>query len=143
MKNKTLKSILITLSMFWIVGCTTEANSSDIIIDNTITSESVATAEQDISPTATPDPTPEPEIIPSATPDPTDAPAQSISSEDTNTLNTEDQKTTYVLNTNSKKVHYPSCRSVDKIKLENMATTDKSIEELLNEGYTKCGNCWK
>lgn len=47
---------------------------------------------------------------------------------------------TYVLNTNTMKIHYPSCSSVDQIKPENYAeTTD--IEDALAAGYEPCGRC--
>ena len=47
----------------------------------------------------------------------------------------------YVLNTNTKKIHYPSCRDVEKIKKENYATTNESIESLINKDYSPCKHC--
>lgn len=47
----------------------------------------------------------------------------------------------YVLNTKSKKIHLPTCSSLDQMSEQNKETTTKSKEELLNEGYTLCGNC--
>ncbi len=47
----------------------------------------------------------------------------------------------YVLNTKSKKIHLPECTSVDKIEESNKMVTDKSKEELIDEGYTPCGSC--
>ncbi|MCM1164831.1 MAG: MBL fold metallo-hydrolase [Lachnospiraceae bacterium] len=47
---------------------------------------------------------------------------------------------TYVLNTNTRKIHYPDCRSVKDIKLENKETTD-DFEEALAQGYKPCGSC--
>ena len=49
---------------------------------------------------------------------------------------------TYVLNTNTHKIHYPSCHSVRKIAPQNYATSDSSVEELVGRGYTTCGNCF-
>lgn len=51
------------------------------------------------------------------------------------------QETTYVLNTNSKKIHLPSCDSVKEMKPGNKKETTKSIKELEAEGYTRCGKC--
>lgn len=48
---------------------------------------------------------------------------------------------TYVLNTNTMKFHYPSCKSVKKIKPENYATSSASRDELISQGYDPCGNC--
>lgn len=53
--------------------------------------------------------------------------------------NTEDL---WVLNTNRKKIHHPSCSSVKKISPDNYATSNESIESLESRGYTKCGNCF-
>ncbi len=49
--------------------------------------------------------------------------------------------TEYVLNTKSKKIHLPDCSSVGKIEEDNKEVTDKSKEELINEGYEACGSC--
>ena len=54
--------------------------------------------------------------------------------------NTADQ---WVLNTNTMKIHYPSCKSVKKISPANYATSNLSLQELLNQGYSLCGNCFK
>ena len=47
----------------------------------------------------------------------------------------------YVLNTNTKKIHLPDCKSVKDIKDSNRQDFRGSIEDLLDEGYTRCGNC--
>lgn len=57
--------------------------------------------------------------------------------------NVEQQQTTasYVLNTNTHKFHYPSCRSVKKISPENYSTSNSSRDELISQGYDSCGIC--
>lgn len=47
---------------------------------------------------------------------------------------------TYVLNTNTKKIHYPSCDSVEKIKPKNYATTD-DYNSAIAQGYVPCKKC--
>lgn len=47
----------------------------------------------------------------------------------------------YMLNTKSKKIHYPDCKAVADMNEENKQETDKSIEELKAEGYETCGIC--
>jgi len=47
----------------------------------------------------------------------------------------------YVLNTSSKRFHLPTCDSVPTISAKNKATTDKSRDELIAEGYRPCGSC--
>lgn len=48
--------------------------------------------------------------------------------------------TTYVLNTNSMKIHYPDCSSVDDMKEENKAFTN-DYEAAIAQGYKSCGRC--
>lgn len=59
--------------------------------------------------------------------------------------NTEQQNTedTWVLNTSSMKIHYPSCKSVSKIAPQNYATSSESLDDLKAKKYTTCGNCFK
>lgn len=47
---------------------------------------------------------------------------------------------TYVLNTNTKKIHYPSCDSVEKIKPKNYSTTD-DYTSAIAQGYVPCKRC--
>lgn len=47
----------------------------------------------------------------------------------------------YVLNTNSRKFHYPNCRSVGQIKDSNRDDYFGVREELIQQGYSPCGNC--
>lgn len=49
--------------------------------------------------------------------------------------------TGYILNTSTKKIHYPNCRSVAQMKEKNKKATTESKEALLSKGYTPCGNC--
>lgn len=52
-----------------------------------------------------------------------------------------EQESHYVLNTNTKKFHRPGCGGADKIADKNRAETDKSREELIQEGYEPCKSC--
>ena len=47
----------------------------------------------------------------------------------------------YILNTGSKKIHLPDCPSVDSIKEENKEEYHGAPGDLLEEGYSFCGNC--
>ncbi len=47
----------------------------------------------------------------------------------------------YVLNTNSKKFHYPSCSSVGNIASHNREDVHETRDFLISEGYSPCGNC--
>ena len=47
----------------------------------------------------------------------------------------------YILNTNRKRYHLPSCSSVSQIKDKNRREYTGTAEELEAEGYRPCGNC--
>ena len=48
---------------------------------------------------------------------------------------------TFIINTNTRKIHMPGCSSVVDIKEKNKQYTNKSIDELEVEGYIKCRRC--
>lgn len=60
--------------------------------------------------------------------------------ENTNT-NQNTGSTKYVLNTNTKKFHYPSCGSAGRIAAKNYAESNESRDSLIAQGYSPCGNC--
>lgn len=47
----------------------------------------------------------------------------------------------YVLNTNSKKFHYPDCSSVDQMSDQNKKYFSGTREEVIAMGYQPCGRC--
>ena len=49
--------------------------------------------------------------------------------------------TDYVLNTNTKKFHYPYCSSVKKMKDKNKGYHTGTRDEVIAMGYDPCGNC--
>ena len=49
--------------------------------------------------------------------------------------------TDYVLNTNTKKFHYPTCNSVNQMKDKNKAFFNGQRDEIIAMGYSACGNC--
>lgn len=53
----------------------------------------------------------------------------------------EEERIEYVLNTNTRKFHYPACKSVKTIKQENLATFSGTRDVLIGQGYSSCGNC--
>lgn len=53
----------------------------------------------------------------------------------------QEEGTTYILNTNTHKFHYPSCSSVDDMKEKNKQEYVGNREDLLNQGYDPCGRC--
>ncbi len=51
------------------------------------------------------------------------------------------EKTKYVLNTNSKKIHLPSCSSVKDMKVENRKEYKGNKDALIKQGYSFCASC--
>ncbi len=49
--------------------------------------------------------------------------------------------TDYVLNANTRKFHYPSCRSVKQMKESNKVFFTGTRDEVIAKGYKPCGNC--
>ena len=47
----------------------------------------------------------------------------------------------YILNTNTKRFHWPDCKSVLDIYPQNMEPFTGTRDEILAMGYTPCGNC--
>lgn len=53
----------------------------------------------------------------------------------------ESQGTTYVLNTNTMKFHYPTCSSVDEMKEKNKEIYTGNREDVIHMGYAPCKQC--
>lgn len=47
----------------------------------------------------------------------------------------------YILNTKSKKIHRFDCSSVDSINAANKESTNKTVDELIDQGYSTCKQC--
>lgn len=47
----------------------------------------------------------------------------------------------YVLNTSSKKIHYPDCSYAEKLNEANKSEYTGDLQELIDSGYTTCGVC--
>ncbi len=58
----------------------------------------------------------------------------------TTSTKTENYDTEYVLNINTKKIHYIDCSSASLIKEENKLFTD-DYEEAIDDGYLPCKRC--
>ena len=65
-------------------------------------------------------------------------PARSIEDE---TSAEEPAEITYILNTNTKRFHYPYCSSVKDMKDKNKRETTQSREEIIGQGYQPCKRC--
>ena len=55
--------------------------------------------------------------------------------------NADSSSAKYILNTNTKKFHYPSCGSAGRIAAKNYGESNESREQLIAHGYSPCGNC--
>lgn len=59
----------------------------------------------------------------------------------TKSTTTEEYKSTYIINTDSGKFHYSSCRMVKKMNESNKKEYEGTRDELVNQGYSPCGVC--
>lgn len=87
-----------------------------------------ATQEEETTPVSTPETTPEPE--PEQKPE-----AEPVVKQES------EPGIEYVLNTSSRKFHYPTCGSVDTMKEQNKGYHTGTRDELIAQGYKPCGNC--
>ena len=53
----------------------------------------------------------------------------------------ENEEAVYIINTNTRRFHLPSCSSVREMKESNRENFTGSREELIEEGYIPCGKC--
>ena len=58
-----------------------------------------------------------------------------------NESESEEKEVTYMLNSNSKKFHRPSCSSVNDMKEKNKVYFYGTREEAIEKGYTPCKRC--
>ncbi len=54
----------------------------------------------------------------------------------------EEKSQTYILNTNTKKFHYPSCSSVNSMKDKNKQEYTGSRDDIIAMGYDPCKRCY-
>lgn len=66
-------------------------------------------------------------------------------SESTSTVNGQNtvsnEQVAYILNTNSKRFHYPDCSSVDSMAQRNKEEFSGTRDELIAQGYKPCSRC--
>ena len=71
----------------------------------------------------------------------TEATTEATNEEITTEATTEAEQYDYVLNTNTHKFHYPSCKSVNQMKEKNKKEFHGTREEVIQQGYEPCKNC--
>ena len=109
--------------------------------------EPAAESAAAVSPERNPEPTgalpqesaPAPEQSP--TQDSGNQPAQEPSAEPGVSQEEQPQGTAYILNTNTHKFHYPTCRSVKQMKEENKQNYTGSRDDVISMGYDACKRC--
>ena len=84
------------------------------------------------APTSTPSPAPTPSPTPTSSPAPTPSPTPTPSPA---------PERSYILNTNTRKFHYPGCSSVSDIKDGNKQEYTGTREAIIAMGYDPCGRC--
>lgn len=64
-----------------------------------------------------------------------------IAGEATGSSGLSEQTKSYVLNTNSRVFHLPTCSSVSSMSLKNRQDVNIERDKLISQGYKPCGNC--
>lgn len=95
----------------------------------------------ELSPEASAEPSSEPTSEPTPGSDPEPAPEPEETAEPVSEPAPEPVEADYVLNTNSKKFHIPSCSSVKQMKESNKQLYTGTRDQLIAAGYSPCGNC--
>ena len=76
---------------------------------------------------------------------PSTAPSQNVSQPTTIQRDVvsevQETKQEWVLNTNTKKFHYPYCKSVNQMKSSNKKVVTDTRDGIIKQGYSPCGNC--
>lgn len=72
---------------------------------------------------------------------PTEAIEQTGKTEQANESTTQATEATYILNTNTKKFHLPSCSSVNQMSEKNKQSYSGSRDDLISQGYDPCKRC--
>ena len=106
----------------------TTAATSTATAEPASTAAAIITEAPTEAPTKAPTATPKPTATPTAKPTATAAP-------------TKKAEQTYTLNKSTKKFHYPSCSSAKKIKDSNKGSFTGTRDELIQKGYSPCGDC--
>lgn len=68
-------------------------------------------------------------------------PDESVTPDTEQSENENGDVTTYVLNTNTKKIHLPTCKSAQEMAASNREETTRTKASLVRDGYTVCGIC--
>ena len=106
-----------------------------ITIDYATGASSQAGPESEAEPESQPKPDPEPQSQPEPQPQEEPQPEPELVQEPV------PQGTEYILNTNTKKFHYPSCVSVGQMKESNKQAYTGSRDEVIAQGYVPCKKC--
>lgn len=125
------------------------ATGESAIAPDARTPESAQVSRQPAAESTAPSPEPDTEVTGSMsqeTPAPsvsaqTPESAQAPFAEPASPQEEQPQGTAYVLNTNTKKFHYPSCRSVDQMKEKNKQNYTGTRDEVISMGYDPCKSC--
>lgn len=96
-----------------------------------------ATGESKLAESEQPEQTPS-VIVPVPTPTPEPEEPDSPQEPDSGNQST---NSNYILNTNTKKFHYPSCSSVDDMNEKNKQEFFGTRDEAVAQGYSPCGRC--
>jgi len=112
----------------------------DIIIDYTTGESCLIPSIQILTPPPAPTAIPTPAPIPEPTPEPRILETEE-SIEQSPIIQKDLQEITYILNTNTKKFHYPYCSSVNQMADKNKQEYTGNRDDIISIGYVPCKRC--
>ena len=143
MKIRRIVMLMLALALFLLGTACGKAEVESTILTNPPETTAPAAVEEAIPSTEPMQETTEPSADPTEeTTEPSETPAESTgeSTEPEESAATGTERD-YVLNTNSKKFHYPDCSSVSQMKESNRADFHGTRDAAIAQGYDPCGRC--
>ena len=70
-----------------------------------------------------------------------EAVAETAENKENGSLSDDGKEPSYMINTNTKKFHLPDCPSINDIAQQNRREYTGTRSELIDKGYSPCGNC--
>lgn len=142
-KKKVLSYAAGFLCVMLVGGCSSESEPAP---DPTTPTMAIVATTEAVEETTIPTTEVVTEVTTEPTSESTEAPAAEPTTEPTTEptvmpLDAEPEGRDYVLNTNTKKFHYPSCSSADDIKSKNRKDVVATRESLIAQRYEPCGRC--
>ena len=132
-------SVVTILAMTLLIACGSDSPNSSAVISPTSSSSQEQVSPETEKPAPAPIPEPEtPAVNPTPAPEPEKPAVDPTPAPEPGKPSVEHD---YVLNKNTKKFHYPECKSVKSMSEKNKLFFSGTRDEVISKGYDPCSNC--